>query len=573
MSSLKGDFANVTEMTGLMLNRIGFRSRRLRDFICGLQGVAGARVEFDCTHPHLARRLDHNGKQEAATTFVSRYLDALEKEQRRVGKMLFRIDRGGGRERRPTHYVDFVTPCAVWAVEKARRSELWQESHSRALEAFAEAAVEMLPSIEKGSGEVKTNSYLTPVKVRIARNKRHAITRVCANFNLILEAHGDVIAHAQEISDELLKRARLITQNQEVSDEVEVEGDQFCTPSASDEGDQFCTPSNVSNPENTEENPLALAALSYAGDAIPTQICIGSETAEQEKAEEKPDMLAAALSYARRGWRVFPLHWPKAQGICSCQAGANCKDVGKHPRIIEWQKLASTDEKMIKGWWRKWPDANIGIATGAESRLIAIDVDFRHGGDVSLAQLFEPHGEIPETLEAKTGGGFHLLFEHPGIPIQNSAGKLGEGLDARGDGGYIVASPSLHASGKRYRWRNDHAPAPVPEWLLKRLTEEKRKVAAAPAAQTRPQAKSGAATGSLIPEGQRNTKLRDVARAMRGQDYNFDEILAGLTRFRDTRCHQGITHPVTGDELLKIAQRVMRFPSNAEKAKQAAVGA
>lgn len=150
-------------------------------------------------------------------------------------------------------------------------------------------------------------------------------------------------------------------------------------------------------------------------------------------------------------------------------------DGGKKPRITEWQKRATTNEASLREWWRKWPDANICIVTGAASGFIVLDIDPKHGGDASLTELLEEYGELPPTLRAATGGGGqHLLFEHPGVAIRNSISFLGEGLDIRGDGGYIVAPPSLHESGRIYEWLNVTKPAPLPEWLLKLLTEEKQ---------------------------------------------------------------------------------------------------
>jgi len=210
--SEKRTFANITDATSMILVALGFRSRRLRDFICGLQGVAGARFEFDCTHLEIARRLDHNGKQETAETFVSRYLNAMEREQQRTGKLVFGIVRGGGIERRPTHYVDYITSVAVWVVQQARMSPLWNESHTRAIAAFVPEAVERLPQAEGVSEDMNADSYTTPDEVRIARNRKHAVTRACANFTIISDNQGDVIAHAESLAAEILERARLIAE-------------------------------------------------------------------------------------------------------------------------------------------------------------------------------------------------------------------------------------------------------------------------------------------------------------------------------------------------------------------------
>ena len=181
---------------------------------------------------------------------------------------------------------------------------------------------------------------------------------------------------------------------------------------------------------------------------------------------------AMARKYAEIGWKVVPLHWPTSSG-CSCGDRA-CGNVGKHPKTANGLKDGTTSPAQIEAWWRRWPNANIGIVTGAVSGIVVLDVDPRHGGNESLAALEAKHGTLPETVQATTGsGGAHLIFRHPGGRIGNSAGKVGHGLDVRGDGGLIVAAPSLHASRRRYSWRFDpwsYEPAPLPAWLLALMT-------------------------------------------------------------------------------------------------------
>lgn len=189
--------------------------------------------------------------------------------------------------------------------------------------------------------------------------------------------------------------------------------------------------------------------------------------------EATVNQLAAALRYAALGWPVFPLHTPSGEG-CSCLA-SDCKSIGKHPRTMDGFKSATTEETRIRGWWRTWPLANIGIAAGARSGFFVVDVDPDKGGDASLGVLLSEHGQLPETVEALTGsGGRHILLAHPGRPIPNSTSRLGAGLDVRGDGGYIVAAPSLHKAGTTYEWQPGCAPgqcslALAPEWLLELL--------------------------------------------------------------------------------------------------------
>jgi uncharacterized protein YndB with AHSA1/START domain len=178
--------------------------------------------------------------------------------------------------------------------------------------------------------------------------------------------------------------------------------------------------------------------------------------------------LDLALDYARRGWRVFPCHYPiiTADGArCSC-SNPSCENKGKHPATKNGLKDATTDVEQIARWWTTNPNWNIAIATGAESNLVVVDVD-NHGTDGTLTwkDLEKKHGEVI-TLIARTGGeGLHYLFTHPGIQVKNRTAVL-SGIDVRGDGGYIVAPGSIHASGREYGWLNDIAPQPMPMWML-----------------------------------------------------------------------------------------------------------
>ncbi len=171
------------------------------------------------------------------------------------------------------------------------------------------------------------------------------------------------------------------------------------------------------------------------------------------------DLLAAALEYAAKGWRVLPLHWPTADG-CSC--GQDCGHNGKHPLIRNWKKRATTNAQTIRAWWQRWPNANVGIATGEASGLLVLDIDGTAG-----AASIEQAGGCPDTIRARTGNGMHCYFTHPAGQLPNAV-RFAPGLDVRAEGGMIVAPPSLHASGRRYSWLSDpDAPlAPPPDWLL-----------------------------------------------------------------------------------------------------------
>ncbi len=166
-------------------------------------------------------------------------------------------------------------------------------------------------------------------------------------------------------------------------------------------------------------------------------------------------VLDAALAYAAHGWPVHPLYGPERQ----------VPHPGKQPILNRWQEQASTDPDVIRGWWQRWPDSNVGLVTGPRSGLAVLDVDPRSGGTDSLAELEERAGVLPGTVQSVTGGGgVHLLYRHPGEPIKSRAHSLGPGLDVKADGGQIVAPPSLHPSGRRYAWLGDVWQAPLPLW-------------------------------------------------------------------------------------------------------------
>jgi len=177
-----------------------------------------------------------------------------------------------------------------------------------------------------------------------------------------------------------------------------------------------------------------------------------------------------AEAYAHRGWPVFPLHSPTQDSGCDCRRDCG-RNAAKHPRTQHGVLDATTDSETVARWWRMWPMANIGLATGARSGLVVLDVDPKAGGDRSLADLIARHGPLPSTPTVWTGGGgLHYYFAMPASSVRNSASTLGAGLDMRGDGGYVVAPPSVHSSRQPYVWAVACDPVPLPAWIESRLT-------------------------------------------------------------------------------------------------------
>ncbi len=182
-----------------------------------------------------------------------------------------------------------------------------------------------------------------------------------------------------------------------------------------------------------------------------------------------------ALNYANYGWLVLPLHHPCNYQHCSC--GHDCASPAKHPIALlvpHGLHDATCDPDLIRQWWQRFPDANIGVRTGPESNLLVIDIDHDKSGFHSYARLEAQNDAFPLTRESATGGdGVHLLFSWPkDTVINNSAGKLGAGIDIRGRNGYIVAPPSVHISGKSYQWaEGTRKIQPPPAWLVELLTK------------------------------------------------------------------------------------------------------
>jgi KaiC/GvpD/RAD55 family RecA-like ATPase len=256
-------------------------------------------------------------------------------------------------------------------------------------------------------------------------------------------------------------------------------------------------------------------------------------------------LVAAALGYAHRGWATFPLHSIQ-EGRCSCSKGESCgKNSGKHPRTEHGLLEASTEEAMIREWWKRWPEANVGIRTGREAGFFVLDVDPRHGGQESLAELQLEHGPLPQTMTTRTGsGGQHLIFRWPDVEVRNAEG-IRPGLDIRGDGGYVLAWPSNHLSGSIYEWSDESEIAEAPAWLLDLLRS--KTVAPAPR------------VAEVIPEGQRNSMLASLAGSMRRRGMSETAILAALKEENALRC----SPPLEESELSDIAHSIGRYSPSA----------
>lgn len=151
-------------------------------------------------------------------------------------------------------------------------------------------------------------------------------------------------------------------------------------------------------------------------------------------------LLEGALDLLRFGWSMLPIQ-PR----------------GKTP-LVSWAALqgCAAEEEVVRAWWKRWPDANVGVVTGPVSDIVVVDVD----GAKGAASLKEAGLALPQTVSSATGRGWHVFFKHPGWRVPSRAGLL-PGVDVRGDGGNVVAPPSVHASGRVYSWVRGRGPREV----------------------------------------------------------------------------------------------------------------
>ena len=248
--------------------------------------------------------------------------------------------------------------------------------------------------------------------------------------------------------------------------------------------------------------------------------------------ERKQHLLRSALFYAEKmGWPVFP-----------------CKPRDKNPLTEHGFKDATTDVEQIEAWWKQWPQANIGVPTGV--KFWVLDIDPRNGGDVTLEALIAKHGPLPDTVQAMTGGGGrHYLFALPnGFTVKN--GELGEGIDIKGKGGYILVAPSIHPSGRAYVWDGaekitEQTILPAPGWLLMEIY----------AAQNGHGGANPAVLPPTIPKGKQHRMLVSLAGSMRKRGAEFPEIFAALVAMNPR-----LEEPAPEEHLRKMAKSVCKYP-------------
>jgi Bifunctional DNA primase/polymerase, N-terminal/Primase C terminal 2 (PriCT-2) len=179
--------------------------------------------------------------------------------------------------------------------------------------------------------------------------------------------------------------------------------------------------------------------------------------------------LAAGLAYAEFGWTVFP-----ADIITKHPHKA-----GKYSNGKRWGATKVPAE--IKRDFKKWPNAAICIPCGIENGIFVVEADTKEGHDVdgiaNLQTLINANSPLPETRMARSpSGSIHYYFTYPdkGL-VRNSAGILAPGVDVRGEGGMVVAPPSIKPGVGQYEWLNKAGFKHAPPWLITLVTEKPTK--------------------------------------------------------------------------------------------------
>lgn len=257
-----------------------------------------------------------------------------------------------------------------------------------------------------------------------------------------------------------------------------------------------------------------------------------TQEATEPVEQVQPSVLDAALMYAKRGWKVFPVR-------------------GKLPLVPHWDKDGTTDETQIRKWFEEpdwefespeqphYEQVGIGLITG--NGLVVLDIDTKAGNleDIlsTLAGMTEAK-EFSAPVVRTGGGGLHFYFATD-KSLRNRTGVV-RGVDVRGDGGYVVAPPSLHTSGNRYEWMDLPIPDILPVWPFDFHKNEPAAVLS---------------EGTGISPGTRNAVLASLAGSMRRRGMAELAIRAALLQENQDRCDP----PLPEKEVIAIAKSIARY--------------
>lgn len=283
--------------------------------------------------------------------------------------------------------------------------------------------------------------------------------------------------------------------------------------------------------------------------------------------ETGSDLLAAALEYAALGWHTMPLHRPRSRGGCTCNR-KECESIGKHPRISKWQEKASINEEQLIEWFEKWPESNVGVQLGRRSGIIDIETDSPEE-EAELVRLFG--GEPPATCNFAADRGKHWLFQwREDLPTGSGAviyiGKLGVRVGNNEKGAQSVFPPSLHRSGKVYRWLvspGDVPPAPLPDRVVAKLWNMSGEAGALDEEKPEKEPKKWLKvfTEPEIPEGSRDDTMLSLACREASRSPNIDAPQEQADLFAKMRWANAAMFkpPLEDSDLQRIHQQAIEY--------------
>jgi putative DNA primase/helicase len=239
--------------------------------------------------------------------------------------------------------------------------------------------------------------------------------------------------------------------------------------------------------------------------------------------------------------RYFPCHSTEGRE-CACGEAA-CEKQGKHPAVTGWQRKATNDPEQVARW-RTDPKINLAIACGHASNLFVLDVDGIFG-PISVAELEKEHGPMPETFTVRTGNGKQLYFQYPSTPLPNSV-KFVPDLDTRSEGGYVIAEGSRHKSGAVYTVIKDVPPAPMPEWLIRKILSS-----------TNSRKNRGLVPAGGLQKGSRNNTIFKLAASLHHNGAHIETTTAACLAE-----NQKASQPLPEGEVLTAVKSAYGYPTD-----------
>jgi len=279
-------------------------------------------------------------------------------------------------------------------------------------------------------------------------------------------------------------------------------------------------------------------------------------------------IIGQVMKYRALGWKVMPLHRPLS-GACSC-GNFNCANVGKHPALSGWRnkdgvytpEVTLQHPNTLKRWF-DGTERNVAILTGRISGIVVLDIDSGEGERNIKSRKVPADG--PQVL---TGKGRHLYFAYPfeqigdGHELKNFVGTI-QGVDFRSDGGYVVAPPSLHVSGREYQWAENSfglTLLPCPNWLIeltcKPIVDQK----------TGSKSPMPGKSGEKFYEGERNSRMfSELSRLRASSRFDDRELSETASMLNQSRCNP----PLGSAEVEKIVKQVCRYPAGTSRVRNA----